>query len=158
MKNLIEISHGFDLTVSTKNCTLEDKMVLCNAFDGYELREGVKDLALVDVMAIEKDEFHLKVTLKQPLTYIEIGSYILGMVEHAKSQLGRNMELEPVSIRWNLSTFGAESDVLDERLLAASPLRGELLNHFNLKLDSEKKKKGESKYSSVELGSLYLIK
>jgi hypothetical protein len=158
VKNLIEIRHGFDLIIIARDCSLEDKMVLCNAFDGYELCEGVKTFALVDVLGIQGDEFQLRVTLKQPLTYIEIGSYIRGMVNYAKEQIEKDITLKPQNIHWNLSTFGAESDIIDERLLETSPLRGQLLNQMNLNLETEKENKGDAKYTNMDLGRLYLIR
>ena len=154
-RRLVEIRYNFDLTIKVEGLEFDEMMLLCNAFDAYEITERSKDLAVVDVLGFDEDNIQLKVTLKQSLTYVEIAAYIRDLMTFAKLQVGKNIELKPQKVRYNLRTFGAQSDIFDERVLENSPMRERILKQYNIKV--KKEEKGPKTYKKIELGRLYLI-
>ena len=98
MKDHIEIRHSFKMTIETGDCSMSEKLLLCNAFDGYEVLKEVSEIVVIDVVSFERNLITLKVSLKEPLTYKEIDEYISDMIEFVREQTNYKIDFEPIGI------------------------------------------------------------
>ena len=157
MKNHIEIRHSFKLTFRVNECNISEKLLLCNAIDGYEVLKDVADIMVIDVLSFDQDILSIKVSLKEPLTYKEIDEYIQDMTEFVKEQTNYKVEFEPVGIEWDIKKLGNVSVLFDSDLLISHPQRRAFLEKLDIATRHEKRAKSKQKYG-LKPGLLYMIK
>jgi len=157
MREHVEISHGFELVVKTEDSTLSDKLLLCNAFDGYEVVRGISDILIVDVLEFIGNRLVLRVSLKEPLSYKEISEYLEDMLRFAAEQTNYHINMKPIGVRWDVKPPGAVSERFDESLLISLPQRKEILEKMNIRLQKERASRSKAKYELVA-GMCYISK
>jgi hypothetical protein len=157
MKNHIEIRHSFKLTFKAKASTMSDKLLLCNAIDGYEVLKDVADIMVIDVLSFDEELLNIKVSLKEPLTYKEIDEYIQDMVEFVKEQTNYKVDFEPSGIEWDIKKLGTTSVLFDSDLLISHPQRRAFLEKLDIATRTEKRARSKQKYG-LRAGLLFMIK
>jgi hypothetical protein len=157
MKSHIEIRHSFKLTFKVNECNISEKLLLCNAIDGYEVLKDVADIMVIDVLSFDEDALNIKVSLKEPLTYKEIDEYILDMVEFVKEQTNYKVDFEPMGIEWDIKKFGTASVLFDQDLLISHPQRRAFLDKLDIGTRTEQRAQSKQKYG-LKPGLLYMIK
>src|SRR3990172_7580970 len=123
MDSTVDMRHSFDLTIRFKTATLEDRMLLCNALDGYELEKGIADQLVLDVVECQEEQILVRITPMRPLTYKDIARFIGGIVEFAGEQTNWRLDLVPAGIRWDVTKYGVPSERFDRSLLLSHPRR-----------------------------------
>jgi len=149
MREHVEIRHGFELVLETEDCTLADKLLICNAFDGYEVVRGVSDILIVDVLEFIDNRLVLRVSLKEPLTYKEINDYLEDMLDFAAEQTNYHVNMKAAGVKWDVKTPGMVSERFDESLLISHPHRKEILEKMDIRLQTERARRSKPKYDLV---------
>ena len=157
MKDHIEIRHSFRLTLDVQDCTMSEKLLLCNAFDGYEVLKEVSEILIIDVVSFDRNKLILKVSLKEPLTYKEIDEYIMDMTEFVKEQTNYHIDFDPVGIEWDVKKYGHVSALFDSNLLISHPKRRSVLEKLDIKTRKEKRARSKAKFD-LKGGHIYIIK
>lgn len=157
MAEHVEIKHSFELILEAEDSSLSDKLLLCNAFDGYEVVRDVGDLFIIDVIEFVGERLVLRISLKRPLTYKEINEYVEDMLEFAGEQTNYHVTLKPVGIRWEVKEPGALAEWFDESLLISHPRRKEIIRRMDIKLQAESESHSNPKYDLYP-GTSYLCK
>ncbi|MEM2900907.1 MAG: DUF835 domain-containing protein [Thermoplasmata archaeon] len=157
IEELIEVKNSFDLVLRIDECSLKDKFHLCNAFDSYEVSDGVQDVLVVDVVEFDNEKFVIRVTLKCPLTYIEINEYVNEIIKHAIQKMENRIRITPIAVKWNHKAFGTVSDRMDTAYLKNDSQRQKLLNKIGIKPSAECDGAGCAKYS-LKAGMSYIVK
>jgi hypothetical protein len=157
MKTHIEIRHSFKLVFDVQECTMSEKLLLCNAFDGYEVLKEVAEIFVVDVLSFDQGTLTLRISLKEPLTYKEIDEYIGDMMEFVKEQTNYKIDFSPVAIHWDIKKYGHVSDLFDSNLLISHPTRRALLEKLDIKTTREKRVRSKARFDLKE-GRMYLVK
>jgi hypothetical protein len=155
MAKHVEIKHSFELVLEGEESSLSDKLLLCNAFDGYEVLQDVGDRMVIDVMEFIGNRLILKISLKKPLTYKQISDYIDDMLEFAGEQTNYHVTLKPVGIRWDVREPGELSESFDESLLISHPRREEIIRRMDIKLQAEAESHSKPKYE-LQAGTSYI--
>jgi hypothetical protein len=157
LKEHIEIRHSFKLKFDVQECSMSEKLLLCNAFDGYEVLKEVADIVVVDVLSFDANQLVLRVSLKEPLTYKEIDDYIADMMEFVKEQTNYHIDFNAVGIEWDIKKFGHVSDLFDSNLLISHPKRAAMLDKLDIRAARERRAKSKAKFD-LKSGMMYLIK
>lgn len=157
MTKHIEIRHSFKLNFDVQECSMSQKLLLCNAFDGYEVLKEVSDILVIDVVSFDKSRLTLKVSLKEPLTYKEIDEYINDMMDFVKEQTNYHIDFDPVGIEWDVKKWGHASALFDSKLLISHPKRSAILDKLDIKTRKEKRSRTKAKFD-LKAGHLYLVK
>ena len=157
IEDLIEVKDSFDLVLRIDECSLKDKFQLCNAFDSYEVSDGVQDVLVVDVVEFDNEKFVIRVTLKCPLTYIEINEYVNEIIKHATEKMENRIRITPLAVKWNHKSFGTVSDRMVAEYLKNDSQRQKLLNKIGIKPSTECDGTGCAKYS-LKPGMCYVVK
>ncbi len=133
----IEIRHRFEVDLALSEGTLQQRLLVCNALDAYELREGVSSELVTDVLRLDETSVTLKVTPRSAVTYEEIGEHLGAMATAAAQATGGLVQLRVVAIRFEVETFGTVSDLLTAKDLQQDPKRAALLHRLNLEPAAE---------------------
>ena len=157
MKTHIEIRHSFKVSFKVEDCTMSEKLLLCNAIDGYEVLKDVSDIMVIDVLSFDQSLLIIKVSLKEPLTYKEIDEYILDMVEYVREQTNYKADFDPVGIEWDVKKLGNVSVLFDSDQLISHPARRAFLEKLDIATRHEKRAKSKQKYD-LKAGLLFMVK
>ncbi len=157
IEELIEVKNSFDLVLRIDECSLKDKFQLCNAFDSYEVSDGVQDVLVVDIVEFDTEKFTLRITLKCPLTYIEINEYVSEIIKYATEKMENKIRITPLSVRWAHKSFGSASERIDATFLKNDSQRQKLLNKIGIKPSTEGEGGGAAKYA-LKTGMSFIVK
>jgi len=157
VKSHIEIRHSFKLVFDVQECTMSEKLLLCNAFDGYEILKEVSDIIVVDVLSFDQNNLTIRISLKEPLTYKEIDEYISDMMGFVKEQSNYHIDFTPVGIHWDIKKYGHVSDLFDSNLLISHPTRKGVLEKLDIKTSKERRSRSKAKFE-LQGGKMYLVK
>lgn len=155
MKEEVEVRRSFDVVVPIKNLLLKEKMLLCNAFDGYEVVRNVSDIVVVDTLGFDSEKFLIKVTLLKPLTYKEIHEVVCDIFKYIYEKTGVDIDINDIGIRWDVREFGKPSSFFNQELFESDEKRKMFFQ--NLSEIKEEKGKGFRKYD-LEKGCSYMIR
>lgn len=159
MGNHVEIPHNFTMTmrIEGEDITLEDRLMLCNFIDAYEVVKDLTDILVVDVLKVDEKRVTVKISLKNALTYKEIAEYISDLVKYVGEEMKWKVKAVPETIEWEIKKFGAVSEQFDVSDILLHPKRMEILSKFDIHLGKEAKSRTKMKYN-LEPGKAYIIK
>lgn len=150
----VEILRSFDLIIPVPGLPLSEKLRLCNAFDGYEIVKGVQDILVVDTLEFNSNHFALKVSLKKPLTYKEIGEFLHDLFDFIHDVTRISINTKDVSIRWEMMEYGRPSVFFNRDLLKQESRRYSLFSNFE---DMKEKELSTEKKYHLKEGTCYLV-
>lgn len=153
----IAIGHSFDFELEVEELTFKEKLDLCKVLDSYELERSVEDIFVVDVIAFDHNTFVIRITVKSPMTYDEIETYLDDLMKFADDNLDRPLKMSPVSIKWNVGLYGVPSTRIDIKAMTERANRMESLKSLRVDIAQEEKKETEQQYR-LEKGAAYIIK
>jgi hypothetical protein len=156
MAEHVEIKHSFELVLEAEESSLADKLLLCNAFDGYEVLRDVGDRMVIDVLEFVGTRLLLRISLKKPLTYKQISDYVDDMLDFAGEQTNYHVILKPVGIRWVVREPGELGESFDQSLLISHPRRKEIIRRMDIKLQAEAESHSKPKYE-LQPGTSYIF-
>jgi hypothetical protein len=109
MSQEIKIQHPIEVHLSLNECSLNEKLTLCEALDLYEVDRKTETKLVVDVVEISDTEIIVKITLKEPLTYKEIYRYLKDILEFTKVKLNKDINLNVKKLVFSIKKFGLPS-------------------------------------------------
>ncbi len=132
MEASVGVRHAFDLTLRIRPAPLEDRLILCNALDGYEVERGLAEILVLDVVECHETEVVVRFTPMRPLTYKSLNEYIRDMMEFVGEQTNWRLDVEAVGIKWEVAKYGVPSERFDRGLLLSHPKRQEILDRLGV--------------------------